>query len=285
MNEKPTEIERAAERFDLHMHSVCSDGADEPRVLVQRATEAGVRLLALTDHDCVLGVQEAVAAGKEAGARVLPAVEMDTEWPGEMHILGLDVDVTESHFTGMLEIARERRIARNKVIFERLAQAGYDVLPHLGRPIGTVTRLHIALALIDAGYAENIRQAFDRYLRRGCPGYFAMPRFSPQEVVGGILGAGGVPVWAHPFHSGNNVHKMLDMLCAAGLMGIEAYHPSCTEGESEVLVSLARQKSLLVTCGSDSHGANRPGVVPGCTWRDTPELNHTFAFFMGRPPR
>ncbi len=267
------------------MHSRCSDGTDRPCAVVQKAAEAGLRLMALTDHDCTMGVEEAVAEGIKQNIPVLPAVEMDTEWPGELHILGLDIDISNPRFVELLKKARQRRIARNESILERLRKAGYDPTACLTRSIGSTTRLHIALALVDAGYAKDLRDAFDQYLRRGRVGYCAVPRFTPEEVVSAILGAGGVPVWAHPFHGGQNVHKMLDMLKSAGIVGLEAYHPSATEGEAETLLSLAGQNGLLVTCGSDSHGLNRPGVTLGCTWRDTPELTATYDFFMDRRGR
>ncbi len=269
-------------KMDLHMHSDHSDGGDAPGVVVEKAQQAGVTLMALTDHDTVTGVGQAVKAGLERDITVLPAVEMDTQWPSELHILGLDIDIQEPRLAGMLELARQRRIARNEVIFQRLKEAGYDLEPYLTRSVGSTTRLHIALALVAGGFAETISDAFDRYLRRGCPGFYTVERFTPEQVVAGILGAGGVPVWAHPFHGGQSVHKMLEMLKSIGILGLEAYHPSASQGESEILVSLARQNGLLVTCGSDSHGSNRPGVSLGCTWRDTPELMESYEFFMER---
>lgn len=268
-------------KFDLHTHSNCSDGADTPREIVQKAKENGLALMALTDHDTVNGVNEALLAGRAAGVTVLPALEMDTEWTAEMHILGLDVDVQSEALTNALALAMRRRIERNRVIFERLRRAGCDVEPLITRTEGSVTRLHIALALVDGGYAADLRDAFSRYLLRGAPGYYAVQRFSPEEVVSIIRAASGVPVWAHPFHGGN-VHKELAMLVSAGITGVEAYHPSATEGQSSVLLSLARQHGLLVTCGSDCHGAHRAGVAVGCTWRDTQPLAETYDFFMKR---
>ena len=265
-------------RFDLHMHSNCSDGSDAPALVVEHAKDAGLALMALTDHDTVCGVPEALEAGRAQGVAVLPALEMDTEYPGEMHILGLGVDIESPALTHALAVAGERRIARNRVILERLKAAGYDIAPFLSGAEGSVTRLHIALALIEAGYAESIHDAFARYLRRGGPGYYTVTRFSPEEVLSILLAAGGTPVWAHPYHLEGNLLPALDMLVANGLMGIEAYHPSASEGQSKTLLSLARQRKLLVTCGSDSHGSHRQNTFCGCTWRDTPELNQTFDF-------
>lgn len=269
-------------RFDLHMHSNRSDGADAPREVVQKAAENGLTLIALTDHDTIDGVEEAAVAGVAANIVVLPAIEMDTEWPTEMHILGLDIDTGCKTLTDALAIAKRRRTERNGVILEKLKKAGYDVEPHLGRAVGNVTRLHIALALVEAGYAETLNDAFARFLRRGAPGYYTVTRFSPEEVVAIIRAASGVPVWAHPFHGGGNVHAELAMLVSAGIAGIEAYHPSASEGQSKTLLSLARQNGLLVTCGSDSHGAHRAGVRLGCTWCAEPALEETYRYFIQR---
>jgi len=271
--------------FDLHLHSNCSDGFDAPARVVEQAAECGVTLLALTDHDSVSGVREAMQAGDRLGLRVLPAIEMDTEWPHELHILGLDIDIFEPGLVLALEQARTRRGIRNNEIAERLKSAGYDIFPFLTGGTEVATRLNIAIALVAGGFAESTRDAFVRFLRKGCPGYFAVERFTPEEVISLIRGAGGIPVWAHPMHGHPEIHALTDQLKSFGLMGLEAYHPSMSEGEADVLVSIARQKKLLVTCGSDYHGANRPGVLPGQTWRVHPALCECRAALEARPTR
>ena len=271
--------------FDLHLHSNCSDGFDAPARVVEQANECGVTLLALTDHDSVCGVPEAMQAGERLGVRVLPAIEMDTEWSHELHILGLDIDIFEPGLVRALEQARTRRGLRNNEIAERLKSAGYDILPFLNGGTEVATRLNIAIALVEGGFAESTRDAFIRFLRKGCPGYFAVERFTPEEVISLIRGAGGIPVWAHPMHGHPDVHALTDQLKSLGLMGLEAYHPSMSEGEAGVLVSIARQQKLLVTCGSDYHGANRAEVVPGQAWRKCAALEETRAFFDARPVR
>ncbi|HWP21871.1 MAG TPA: PHP domain-containing protein [Candidatus Cryosericum sp.] len=271
--------------FDLHLHSKCSDGSDTPSEVISRAASLGVTLAALTDHDCVTGVTEALEAGKRFGVRVLPALEMDTEWPHELHILGLDVDTGEPGLQAALQTARERRAGRNEEIERRLREAGADIDPFLDRDGSVATRLHFALALVAGGFATDAKDAFRRYLRRGCPGYYMAERFTPQQVISLVLGAGGVPVWAHPTHGGPNLHALAEELTGYGLMGLEAFHPSVSEGESAVLLSIARQKGLLVTCGSDYHGANRAEVVPGQAWRAIAALEETRAFFESRPAK
>ena len=282
LSEQKTETQTP---FDLHLHSNCSDGFDAPARVVEQAKECGVSLMALTDHDSVQGVREATQAGERLGVRVLPAIEMDTDWPHELHILGLDIDIFEPDLVSALEQARKRRGIRNAEIADRLKSAGYDILPYLNGGTEVATRLNIAIALMAGGFAESIRDAFVRFLRKGCPGYFAVERFTPEEVISLIRGAGGIPVWAHPMHGHPDIHALTNQLKSLGLMGLEAYHPSMSEGEGDVLVSIARQQKLLVTCGSDYHGANRPGVLPGQTWRAHPALEETRAVLQARPLR
>ena len=263
-------------RFDLHTHSIVSDGTATPIEVVELAARADLKLVALTDHDSIMGVSEALEAGKRLGIPVLPAVEMDNEWRHELHIIGLDVDPNNPTLLRALEIARERRERRNKIIYSRLKEAGYDVQPLVGRPESTTTKLHIAHALIKAGFANDVRDAFAKYLRPGQVGYYTEPRFTPEQVIDIIHIADGLPILAHPCHICDNPHGLIRYLYELGLMGLEAYYPSSTPRQTEMYVSIARQYHLLVTCGSDFHGENRPGVDVGCAWKDVPALEQTF---------
>ncbi len=263
-------------RFDLHTHSIISDGTFTPAEVVRTAARAKIKLLALTDHDSILGVKEAVETGKAVGVPVLPAVEMDNEWHHELHIIGLDVDPENPTLLRALEIARARRERRNRIIYSKLKEAGYDVQETVGREESTTTKLHIAHALIKLGFATDVRDAFARYLRPGQVGYYAEPRFTPQQVIDIIHLADGLPVLAHPCHIRDNPHGLVRELASMGLMGIEAYYPTSSQRQTELYVSLARQCNLLVTCGSDFHGNNRPGVPVGCAWRPVAALERTF---------
>ena len=273
------------EPFDLHLHSNCSDGSDTPAQVVRTASERGITMLALTDHENVLGVPEARAEAATLGIRFLPSIEMDAEWPHEMHILGLDFDTEEPRMKHALTIALTRRGERNREIVKRLHAIGCDIQAHLGGEIGAATRLNIAIALVKGGYAANTKEAFAKYLRKGCPGFYTVERFTPEEIIRLILDAGGVPVWAHPMNGHADPHKIGPMLKELGLMGMEGYHPSLSEGDSVVITSIARQMGLLITCGSDYHGDHRPEVVPGQTWRDNAFLGETRAFFEAREPK
>ena len=269
-------------RFDLHTHSIISDGTVAPSEIVRTAARNGIKLLALTDHDSIMGVNEAIEASSECGLPFLPAVEMDNEWRHELHIIGLDIDPNNPMFLRALEIARDRRERRNKIIYSRLKEAGYDVQPFVNRPESMTTKLHIAHALIKAGYANDVRDAFQKYLRPGTVGYYTEPRFTPQQVIELIHIADGLPILAHPCHIRDNPHGLIRELYDMGLMGIEAYYPSSSPRQTEMYVSIARQYHLLVTCGSDFHGANRPGVEIGCAWRNVPALEQTYETLIRR---
>ena len=269
-------------RFDLHTHSEHSDGTYAPAEIVRFAARGRIELLALTDHDCISGVPEAMAAGKEEGVAVIPGVEFDNEWHHELHILGLDVDMDHPVLNRAMEVARERRDRRNEIILSRLDQAGVEVRPFLRTGQTATTKLHIAHAIIAAGYASEVREAFMKYLRPGTPGYYTEKRFTPEQVLEIIHRSDGVPVLAHPCHIRENLHGLVRELVSMGLLGIEAYYPSNTPRQTELYVSLAHQMKLLVTCGSDFHGKNRPGVPVGCAWRESRELDRTYETLIRR---
>lgn len=275
-------MEEQYSRFDLHTHSMHSDGTCTPEQIVRMAARAKVNLLALTDHDCIAGVRDAVQAGDELGVRVVPGVEFDNEWPHELHILGLDVDMDHPVLLRAMDVARERRDKRNTIIFSRLKDHGVDIEPFMAHGQTATTKLHIAHALIAGGYAGEVKEAFAKYLRPGMPGYYVEKRFTPEQVIEIIHRADGIPVLAHPCHIRDNFHSLLDELVSLGLLGIEAFYPSNTPRQTELYLSVASQYHLMVTCGSDFHGANRPGVPIGCSWREHKELDKTYKMLMRR---
>ncbi|MDO4493789.1 MAG: NUDIX domain-containing protein [Clostridia bacterium] len=267
-------------RFDLHIHSNASDGTASPAEVVSLARERGVELMVLSDHDCTDGVAEAERAARQNGIAFLPAVEMDNRFAGQLHILGLGIDPEEPGIKRMLATCRERRNVRNEAMIEKLKTLGCDIRPYMPEGIGTVTRSHLAIALRDGGYVKDLKEAFARYIGDKGPGYVPAVRFEPEEVIAGIRGAGGVPVLAHPcLMSKADMPKLIDRLTEAGLGGIEAYYPQSSHGQTVTFRSFAEQRGLLVTCGSDYHGLNRPGVEPGCSWKPDACLQRTYEFF------
>jgi predicted metal-dependent phosphoesterase TrpH len=262
--------------YDLHSHSYYSDGTDSPSELVKNAKAAGLSLIALSDHDTVLGVSEAVAAGKELHIGVLPAIEFDAQFETELHILGYGIDIFHPSIVAHEEDASARRVKRNGEILKKLEAAGLHVTPYLEHSKGNDTRLHFARALMLAGYADTVRNAFDLYLKRGGAGYVESVRPMPKRVIEIIHEAGGLAVLAHPKKLKADVHTVVRELCSYGLDGIEAHYPLSSDGEIALFVSLAKQHGLFVTCGSDHHGTNRKNAQLGSAWRDVPELEQTY---------
>lgn len=266
-------------RFDFHTHTTASDGANSPRELVGLAREAGIAFLALADHDTISGYEEAAQAGREMGLPVLPALEMDTEFPTELHILGLGVEPDHPVLLEAMEIALERRERRNQGMQERLLELEMDPRPFLQGQAGTITRMHYARALRDGGFVKDVAEAFEKYLGVGRPAYCTVERFSPKEVLSIIKRAGGISAIAHPSNLHCDVHALVSELAFEGLGGLEAYYPTATPGQISTFVSLARQHRLLVSCGSDYHGPDRPKNRLGSSWQDVPELKTTFDLF------
>lgn len=268
--------------FDLHMHSTKSDGTCTPRELVQKAARRGIPIIALTDHDTTAGVDEALEEASRVGIALLPAIEMDVEWPTEMHILGVDIEPGDAALQRALSSLHEARNRRNERILQKLAAIGCDVRPYMPKTDGIVSRLHIALALCSAGFASGKNDAFTRYLVNGAPAYCTEQRLTPKEAIMLIKQACGIPILAHPCKMQGDVHTIVRKLADWGIMGLEAYYPASSAGMTELFESLAQQYHLLVTSGSDYHGTNRKGVRLGCAWQDTQSLMRTAQIMQER---
>lgn len=243
---------------DLHTHSTASDGTLTPAELVRQASRRGLTILALTDHDTTAGLAEAMSIGAEIGLHVIPGIEFSTDvTSGEVHILGYGIDPDSSALQATLEDYRRSRVERVDLMLARLRELGVD-LPEgsvftlagdasLGRP-------HIARAMIAAGYVSSVTEAFDRYLAQGRPAYIDRERQpTPVEAIQVILAAGGLPVHAHPYSSGE-FPLSLPALIDAGLVGIEVYYGEYSPRQRAQLAQIAVDHDLLATGGSDYHG-------------------------------
>jgi len=243
-------------RIDLHLHSTASDGILTPTELVCTALDKNLEVIALTDHDTTGGIEEAVEAARGTPLNVIPGVEISTDVPGanELHILGYHVDPHHPELESRLSSLRRARIDRARRTVSCLAQAGcpieWDHLVELSQG-DVIGRPHIAQALVDAGHVESVHHAFYQYLAKGRPAYIERFKLTPVQAIETILAAGGVPVLAHP----RRVLEHVPRLVRAGLAGLEAYYPNHPEPEQEFLVNLARRHDLIVTGGSDFHGA------------------------------
>lgn len=249
---------------DLHTHSTASDGARAPAEVVRAARAAGLSALALTDHDTVAGLAEAVETGRDEGIRIVPGVELSAvEGDDETHLLGLHLRGTEE-LERRLDALRVMRRARGEAIVRRLNELGVrvsfeDVLA--GAAGGALGRPHIARALVNEGWATDIRDAFDRYLGNGRPAYVPKERLAMSEAIAMIHTAGGLAILAHPGPSGTR--KRIEALVAMGLDGVEVRHPSHSSEDAARLGALVDFFGLVPSGGSDWHGLAEGNRVLG----------------------
>lgn len=258
------------ECVDLHVHSNHSDGTYSVKELVAYAKEKGLKAIALTDHDTVSGVEEAIFEGEKCGLMVIPGIEIScTYGSSELHILGLNIDYKSSVFDDFIVSCRESRENRNKRMAEKLCQLGmqvsYDELRQL-YPSATITRAHFARYLQEKGYVGSKNEAFNRYLGNGKPAYTTRERISPNEAIDMIVAAGGHPVLAHPllYKMGKDrLNSLFDYLKGLGLEGIEGLYSLNTPSDDVMLSKMAESHGLYITGGSDFHGSNKPDIDLG----------------------
>ncbi|MEO5589030.1 MAG: PHP domain-containing protein [Gemmatimonadaceae bacterium] len=247
------------------MHSTASDGSLAPSAVVEAARAAGLRAIALTDHDTMGGVEEAQLAAQPFGLRVIPGVELSAhDGPGEIHLLALHVsrpDLMESQ----LSVFRDGREVRAQGIVERLRHLGVNVeLEAVMEEAagGAVGRPHVARALIRGGHVKSSREAFDRYLGAGRPGFIPKTRLEAGDAIALGHAAGAIVIWAHPGPEGRR--EKLEPLVALGLDGIEVRHPGHNAEDTSRLGALADFFGVLPSGGSDWHGsADGPRTI-GC---------------------
>lgn len=253
-----------APHVDLHAHSTASDGTQAPAAAVDAAHRAGVAALALTDHDTLAGIPEAQRAADAVGLRLVPGVELSVhQGDHEVHLLGLHIrDV--ALLQDALELYRDRRRARAASIVDKLNAIGVGVTMEgvlTAAAGGAVGRPHVAKALIAGGHVRDAREAFDRFLGAGRPGYVDKERLDIADGIALIHRAGGIAVLAHP--AGEGTRERLEPLVAAGLDGLEIRHPSHSAEDVKRLTALTAFFGLVPSGGSDWHGALQGGRVLG----------------------
>ena len=241
---------------DLHCHSTFSDGVDAPARLVAHAIEAGLSVLALSDHDALHGLTEFEAAAKGTGLVTVAASELSTRCDGDdVHVLGLFLDPEEASLKAQLEQFRRDRDTRGEAMVGRLAALGMPLDIAAIRAVvgaGAFGRPHIARAMVEKGYAKTFDEAFDKWLAHGKPGYAPKPKWTLEEAVAAIRTAGGLSVIAHPVWY-KDAARVVAMGVAAGLDGLEVYHVDQAGKENE-FGKLAERHGLLKSAGSDYHG-------------------------------
>lgn len=254
-------------RIDLHVHTTASDGLLSPSALIGTMADAGVRVVGVTDHDAVDGLCEAGEAARRAGIQLVPGVELSAFWNRtEFHVLGYYIDPADATLSAFLRGTREARHTRMRAMMNRLSAMGIPV-PEAevfgAASNGNVGRPHLARVLRQHGVVETLDEAFERYLGADRPAYIPRPDVSAAQAIAVIRQAGGLAVLAHP--GLQNRDDALPELLAAGLDGIEVYHPKHGGGLVSRYRRVAARHRLLVTGGSDFHGApeGEYGGTPG----------------------
>ena len=262
---------------DLHTHSTASDGTFSPTELVAEAYKAGISVLALTDHDTVSGVEEAKQAGKRFGVRIIPGIEISVEWsPGELHLLGFGLETENGVLLDLMQYAQRKRQERNRKIIEKFNAEGLPIdMEKLSLIAGgdVVGRPHFAKYLMQEKKVKTLQEAFQKYLAKGRPFYVEKECLSLVESIKAVKAAHGIPVLAHPMSLYLSWAKLPDAVARfkeQGLMGMEAWHSGARYGECIRLQALAEELGLIVTAGSDFHGANRKEVRLGHTAHNLP---------------
>ncbi len=272
--------------IDLHIHSTFSDGSDAPADIVAECKRLGLKTIALTDHDNMAGVPAFIDACRTEGVSGISGVEisaaLDEEFADRtLHILGYGLDPLNAQVKELLGRVLDGRAWRNERILEKLADigvalewdaveacAGEDVI---GRP-------HIARAMIDREYVSTVQEAFDRYLAKGAPAYVDRYRLYPEEAVKMIKDAGGLTFCAHPFTwiDDTRLEQELARFKEMGLAGVEVYHADHDNEQIIALLRIAKKLDLMISGGSDFHGASKPLIKLG-RGRDNLNIDDSYA--------
>jgi predicted metal-dependent phosphoesterase TrpH len=257
-------------RYDLHSHSTASDGTLTPTELVRRAHQHGVDVLALTDHDCVTGLTEAIAAAHEEQISLLPGIELSATWASRtIHIVGLDIDFHNRQLLDGCKAIQSTRIQRAEEMARRLGRKGIPDALNGARKFagaGNITRTHFARYLVELGKANSVSDVFNRYLVPNKPGYVKTQWAELEEAVAWIVSAGGQAVIAHPGRyklTSTKMRALLGDFVDCGGTGLEVVYSGCDRGTVESNAHFARQFGLKASAGSDFHNPGIPWIELG----------------------
>lgn len=255
---------------DLHTHTTASDGADQPARVVGLAAEKGLAAVAVTDHDTVAGVAEAMEAGARLGIRAVPGIEVSSDYrDNNIHILGYFLDPEAPALRTVLDWVSVERAERNRKMCDMLAADGFDVtMEELLReyPAAVLGRPHFAEHLMRKGYVSSVQEGFDRYLEVGRPYFLPKRRISMARAIETIRLSGGVAVLAHPFeykYPENETEALIEYAAELGAGGLECYYSLHTPEQQAWLLARAERYGLAVSGGSDYHGVRKPHIAIG----------------------
>ena len=261
--------------IDLHTHSTRSDGTLTPAELIRYAAQKGLAAIALTDHDTIDGIEEAVQAARSLSSQdpdalvpeVIPGVELSTEYRGkDIHIVGLFIDWQNREFADRLRGFADARIYRNRKMCSLLTENGcpvsYEDL-EAAFPDTVITRAHFAQYLLDRGMISSIDEAFRKLIGDDCPCFVPREKITPHDAVRFLLRFGGVPILAHPLQykmSETELDALVASLTGLGLDGIEVYYSTHRQADTANLSRIAEKYGLLLSGGSDFHGTRKQNL-------------------------
>ena len=262
--------------IDLHIHTTASDGTFTPEQVIDHALRLKLKAIAITDHDTVAGSKEALGSGIPPSLGFLTGVEISSAPPsfylgsGSFHLLGYSIRLDDLRLNRTLEQLQQARKNRNPTIINRLNQLGVsitldEVRKEAGK--GQLGRPHIAQLMVKKKVVTSIDEAFDRFLGTGKPAYVDKQRVECFEAIEIILDAGGIPVLAHPglldYKTENQIDELIGKLKQAGIQGVEVYYSGHTPDQTRLYAELTQRHGLLMTGGSDFHGAIQPEIEMG----------------------
>ena len=253
--------------MDLHVHSTRSDGSFTPCELVDYAIEKGLIAFALTDHDTVDGIEEAISYASSKPVRVIPGIELSSEYEGrDIHIVGLMIDYQSTELKKNLKHFVQSREERNIKMCKLLTLYGvpvtYSELKSKFKE-SVITRAHYARYMLDKGYVKSLTEAFERYIGDHSPCYVPREKITPQDAISLILNANGIPILAHPllYHmSDERLQFLITQLKKTGLIGMEAIYSTYSPADERKMKELAERNGLCISGGSDFHGAAKPRI-------------------------
>ncbi|MBW2450199.1 MAG: PHP domain-containing protein [Deltaproteobacteria bacterium] len=261
---------------DLHIHTTASDGTFTPEQVISHAHQLRLKAIAITDHDTVAGSKEALGSGVPPSLGFLTGVEISATPPpfypgsGSFHLLGYSIRLDDPNLNRTLEKLQQARKNRNPAIINRLNELGISITLDEVRKeagVGQLGRPHIAQLMVKKGVVASINEAFDQFLGTGKPAYVDKQRVECFKAIEIIQDAGGVPVLAHPglldYQTENQLDELIGKLKKAGIQGVEVYYSGHTPDQTRLYAALAQRHDLLMTGGSDFHGAIQPEIEMG----------------------
>lgn len=251
---------------DFHTHSTFSDGTFTPTELINHAVKVGLSAIALTDHDTVNGIEEAIEASKNKAIEFIPGIEFSVADGTEIHIIGLFIDHKNKTLLDIIQKTRSQREVRMKGVIEKLQNLGFKITYEEAQKLAGgdfVGRAHIAHILMDKGYVSTVKEAFDKYIGLNKPCYVEKKEITPKDAITAIRSAGGLAFLAHLHQTKfdfQKLDKLLEELKGYGLNGIEGYYTEYTNEHIKDFRTLAQKHGLFYSGGSDFHGSMKPTV-------------------------